>query len=272
MSRKRYTGLYYTSKSPKKYMNTMGFVLKRRDNALIVKEIVGNAIKMILYQKDIHGSIKYIREAIMNMLNGNYPIDKFIITKTLRSTYANPEQIAHYVLSLKMGERDPGNKPKVGDRIPYVFVQTKTQNVKQSERIENSKYVLENPTLCKIDYMYYLTNQLMNPLLQVYKLIYFEKTEHIIFSDVLSFAYQKRENISSIKSFFTVINLENSELRKRRFEEETQTLTETEAESAAEKGLATSSEPKKMKNPSNLGKASSSSGSLKITNFFAKFE
>jgi uncharacterized protein YdaU (DUF1376 family) len=90
----------------------------------------------------------------------------------------------------------------------------------------------------------------------------------------LSFAYQKRENISSIKSFFTVINLENSELRKRRFEEETQTLTETEAEaeSAAEKGLATSSEPKKMKNPSNLGKASSSSGSLKITNFFAKFE
>lgn len=258
MSRKRYTGLYYTSKSPKKYMNTMGFALKRRDNALIVKEIVGNAIKMILYNKDIYGSIRYIKESIMYMLNGNYPIDKFIVTKTLRSSYANPQQISHYMLSLKMGERDPGNKPKVGDRIPFVFIQTKNENVKQSERIENPKYILDNPAVCKIDYMYYLTNQLMNPLLQVYKLIYKERTEEVIFSEVLSFAYQKRENMSCIRSFFT-----SSLTRKRDLEEQD---PEREIGPKGEPPHA----PLAKKSPQKKEKRVASGGNLKITNFFQK--
>jgi DNA polymerase elongation subunit (family B) len=204
MARKRYTGLYYTSKSPKKYMNTMGFALKRRDNALIVKEIVGNAIKMILYEKNIEGSIKYVQESIFEMLKGNYPIEKFVVTKTLRNNYACPEQIGHYMLSLKMGERDPGNKPKVGDRIPYVFIKTLKENVNQSERIESPKYITENH--CPIDYMYYLTNQLMNPLTQVYQLVFHEKTQEIVFSELLQYAFQKQHKMSSIRAFFSETN------------------------------------------------------------------
>ena len=47
--------------------------------------------------------------------------DKLIITKSLRSNYKNPQQIAHKVLADRMGIRDPGNKPKPGDRIRYLF-------------------------------------------------------------------------------------------------------------------------------------------------------
>lgn len=204
MARKRYTGLYYTSKSPKKYMNTMGFALKRRDNALLVKEIVGNAIKKILFEKDILGSVKYVQDSIMDMLEGKFPIEKFIITKTLRGSYVCPEQISHYVLSLKMAERDPGNRPKVGDRIPFVFVKTPNANAKQSERIESPKYILENG--CAIDYMYYLTNQLMNPLTQVYSLVYHNDTENIVFSKLVRRAYQLHQNMSSIPLLFSMQN------------------------------------------------------------------
>jgi len=38
-------------------------------------------------------------------------MDYFIITKTLRSYYKNPDQIAHNVLAQRIGKRDPGNKP-----------------------------------------------------------------------------------------------------------------------------------------------------------------
>lgn len=200
MSRKRYTGLYYTSKSPKKYMNTMGFVLKRRDNALIVKEIVGNAIKKILFEKDITGSIAYIKESIQRMFMNHYGIDKFIITKTLKTTYSNPDQMCHVVLAKRIGERDPGNKPKVGDRIPYVFIDIGRETELQGDRVESPDYVMANGL--NIDYGYYVTNQLMNPLMQVYSLLYGERTEELLFGDTLRFINQKKNNLTLITMYY----------------------------------------------------------------------
>ena len=52
------------------------------------------------------------------MRDGGFPMNDFIITKSLRGYYKNPQGIAHKVLADRMGERDPGNKPKAGDRIP----------------------------------------------------------------------------------------------------------------------------------------------------------
>jgi hypothetical protein len=167
-------------------MNTMGFVLKRRDNAIIVKEIIGNAVKMILYDKNINGSIKYIQNVIKKMLSGGFPIDKFIITKTLKDNYANPHQIAHYMLSERIGKRDIGKKPKVGTRIPFVYIKVKeTNELLQSDRIECPNYLIENKRSDNIDYMYYFEHQLKNPILQIYELIYGVDAYNIIFGDII---------------------------------------------------------------------------------------
>ena len=45
------------------------------------------------------------------------------ISKSIRADYANPNQIAHKVLADRMAERDPGNKPMVNDRIPFVYIE-----------------------------------------------------------------------------------------------------------------------------------------------------
>jgi DNA polymerase elongation subunit (family B) len=178
----------------------MGFVLKRRDNALIVKEIVGNAIKKILFEKDISGSIKYIKESIHKMFLDYYGIEKFIITKTLKTTYSNPDQMCHVVLSKRIGERDPGNRPKVGDRIPYVFIDLGREVELQGERVESPDYVIQNKL--SIDYGYYVTNQLMNPLMQVYSLLYGDKTEEILFGDTLRYINQKKNHLTLITMYY----------------------------------------------------------------------
>jgi DNA polymerase elongation subunit (family B) len=67
----------------------MGIVLKRRDNAKIVKIVVGGIVDYILNGKfgdtDItnrnKGAITYTRTLLKRILQGNYPIDKYIITK-----------------------------------------------------------------------------------------------------------------------------------------------------------------------------------------------
>jgi DNA polymerase elongation subunit (family B) len=96
-------------------------------------------------------------------------MDKLIITKSLRSGYKNPAQIAHKVLADRMGKRDPGNKPSVGDRIPFVYIQNPDKKALQGDRIEHPDYILANKI--KPNYAFYITNQIMKPIQQVFALV-----------------------------------------------------------------------------------------------------
>ena len=87
----------------------------------------------------------------------------------LRSFYKNPNQIAHAVLAKRIGERDEGNKPASGDRIEYIYIYNSNPNALQGDKIETPSYILENNI--KIDYSFYITNQIMKPLLQIFGLV-----------------------------------------------------------------------------------------------------
>ncbi len=121
-SKKRYFGNKYEM-SIKKYKETsMGIVLKRRDNAQILKTIYKGIIDILLNKRDFEGSKLFFRESVKNLLEGNVDISQLVISKTLKADYANPTQIAHKVLADRMGERDEGNKPQSNDRIPYCYI------------------------------------------------------------------------------------------------------------------------------------------------------
>lgn len=74
-------------------------------------------------------------------------------------------RIAHKVLAERIGERDPGNKPQVSDRIPYVYVKVEVEKgtkLLQGERIETPDYIRQNNLVP--DYKFYISNQLMKPV------------------------------------------------------------------------------------------------------------
>ena len=97
-------------------------------------------------------------------------MDKLVITKSLRGDYKNPKQIAHKVLADRIGKRDPGNKPSVGDRIEYVYINNPDKKALQGDKIETPEYVKNNNDV-KINYSFYITNQLMKPIQQVFALV-----------------------------------------------------------------------------------------------------
>ena len=107
--------------------------------------------------------------SLQNIVDEKFPIDKLIITKSLRSGYKNPQSIAHKVLADRITARDPGNKPSSGDRIPFVYINTKDKKALQGEKIETPTFILENGL--KIDYSFYITNQIMKPVQQVFALV-----------------------------------------------------------------------------------------------------
>jgi DNA polymerase elongation subunit (family B) len=76
-------------------------------------------------------------------------------------------------LAERIGVRDPGNKPAPGDRIPYIYIDNGSKL--QGDKIETPTYITENKV--KIDYGYYITNQIMNPVLQIYSLVLYDIKE-----------------------------------------------------------------------------------------------
>jgi hypothetical protein len=149
-----------------------GLVLLSRDNCAIVKDIYGGAIDILMKEQVVHKAVDFVKQSLQDVIDEKLPQQKLIITKSLRSYYKNPEQIAHNVLSMRIGERDPGNKPMVNDRIPYVYIQKtekKGQKLLQGDRIEHPNFIIENKLTP--DYYFYITNQIMKPVGQIYTLI-----------------------------------------------------------------------------------------------------
>ena len=168
ISKKRYVGNKYEFDINKGKQTSMGIVLKRRDNAPILKIIYGGVIDIIMKEMKMVPAIDFLQKSLRNLISGKIGLDKLIITKTLNDGYKNPEMIAHKVLADRIGERDPGNKPQVLDRMEYIYKVT-SDNVKlQGDKIENPKYMIDNNI--KPDYHFYVTNQIMKPVSQIFAL------------------------------------------------------------------------------------------------------
>ena len=178
ISKKRYCAMKYEHDPNKCKFNSMGMALKRRDNAPIVKTIYGGVIDIIMQRQDVGESINFLKSSIQDLIDGKYPLESLIISKSLRADYKDPTRIAHKALAERMGERDPGNKPQVNDRIPYVYVDISEKEKKakkakgkilQGDRIEHPDYIRH--AKLKPDYEFYITNQIMKPVSQIYALV-----------------------------------------------------------------------------------------------------
>ncbi len=164
--RKRYAGLMYEDDITKCKRKFMGISLKRRDSAPIVKDIYGGALDILLEHRSLKNAESFVKESLIKVLKNEIPLEKFIITKQLRDDYKNPEQIAHRVLADRMTLRDPGNIPQVGERLAFIYVSGRSG--KQGDRIENLDYVRQKGL--KPDSEFYITNQIQNPVAQLFAL------------------------------------------------------------------------------------------------------
>jgi DNA polymerase elongation subunit (family B) len=168
LSKKRYVGMLYETDPNKGKMKYMGLSLKRRDSCDYLKDTYGGILNILMKEHNISKSIDFLNLSLQNLIDGKVSMDKLMITKALRSDYKNPQQIAHRVLADRIGQRDPGNKPKPGDRMRFVHIVSENKHALQGEKIETPEFILDNKL--HIDYTFYITNQLMKPLQQLFGL------------------------------------------------------------------------------------------------------
>ena len=165
--RKRYMGLKYEDDPTKCKRVGMGIALKRRDNAPIVKDVFGGALDILMEERSLKNAQNFVKDMLVQVMQNKIPLEKYVITKQLRDDYKNPGQIAHRVLADRMEERD-GTTPQVGDRLAYIYVANRKDEKKQGDKIEDLEFVRKRNL--KPDVEFYITNQIQNPVAQLFAL------------------------------------------------------------------------------------------------------
>ena len=180
LSKKRYVGMLYEDDTEHCKLKFMGLSIKRRDCCDYLKDVFGGVLNRFLYNSDnktklenVQSAMEFLQVCLKQLVLGKVPMEKLTITKSLRDYYKTPQQIAHWVLAQRIAERDPGNKPRPGERMKYAFVVVPTptsgKRLLQGDKIETPAFI--HQTQAKLDYHHYITNQLMKPLLQLFGLV-----------------------------------------------------------------------------------------------------
>jgi DNA polymerase elongation subunit (family B) len=179
LSKKRYVGDMSEGDLSDFHRKAMGIVMKRRDNAPIVKYVYGGVIENILVKQDIAAAFHFAQQACKELTEGKFPITKLTITKSLKAEYKSTP--AHKVLAERIAARDPGNKPSTSERIPFVYIPAASSSMHQGDRIETPTYIKEHGL--SPDYAFYITNQIAKPVAQVFGLVV-ERLPGVLKADV----------------------------------------------------------------------------------------
>ncbi|CAG8496722.1 650_t:CDS:10 [Diversispora eburnea] len=165
INKKRYAGLYWTNPNNWDKLDTKGIETVRRDNCLLVQNVVETCLRKILIDRDVSGAEEYAKKIISDLLQNKIDMSQL-----------QP----HSCLAERMRKRDPGSAPTLGDRVAYVIIKA-TKNAPAYEKSEDPIYVLENNI--PIDTNYYLENQLSKPLMRIFEPILGNKSNSLLSGD-----------------------------------------------------------------------------------------
>lgn len=170
INKKRYAGLYWTRPEKFDKMDTKGIETVRRDNCRLVQNVITKVLEFILEERNVEKAERFVKQTIADLLQNRVDLSQLVITKAYSKQEYDGKQV-HIELAKRMKKRDPGSAPVLGDRIPYVIINS--SSTKNYEKSEDPLYALEHSL--PIDVKYYLENQLTKPLLRIFDPILGEK-------------------------------------------------------------------------------------------------
>lgn len=198
-SKKRYAAKLWTKGKDDQmhmdYIDVKGLQLVRRDNTPHMREVCKELLDVVLTSGDPGPPKELARERANELLSGEIPHDKLILSQSLSDSYKvggksvsinSPESIhinqAHVQVVNKMRQRKPGSEPQSGDRVPYILTKTDNSKAKAFEKSEDPKYVEEHNI--PVDYHYYFVNKFLNPVCDLLDPL-FENTKQEIFGEII---------------------------------------------------------------------------------------
>ncbi|ABM80745.1 DNA-directed DNA polymerase [Hyperthermus butylicus] len=161
-AKKRYVGLLEDGR-----IDIVGFEAVRGDWCELAKEVQSTVAEIVLKTGKIDEAIRYIRDVIKKLREGEIPVEKLIIWKTLSKRLEEYEHEAPHVVAARR-MKEAGYDVSPGDKIGYVIV-------RGAGRISSRAYPYFMVKPSDIDVDYYIDHQIVPAVLRI--LSYFGVTE-----------------------------------------------------------------------------------------------
>lgn len=165
MRKKRYAGLMYEKNKHGEialsYLDAKGIELVRRDNCALAKKVQSDVLDALMYKMDKDLACQKVHEHMIKIVNNDCPLNEYKMSKSRRKSYVN-EELPHIKVVYKMQERNPGSEPQIGDRVPFILVETSDLKAKACDKAEDPKYIEEHGL--KVDRLYYVEHQIVKPI------------------------------------------------------------------------------------------------------------
>ena len=157
----------YAALTDKDEILVRGLEVRRGDWCDLAKEVQTEVIDIILRNKDPQKAMAYVKGVIKNLEDGNLPIEKLIIYKSLtRKIEAYDTKQAHVIAAEKALASSSHIAYEVGSKVPYVILKGagKTSDrafpIDIMERSERNEIYAEG-RIYQIDVPYYLLHQVI---------------------------------------------------------------------------------------------------------------
>jgi hypothetical protein len=200
LTKKRYiANKFENTKDPfqLKGIDAKGIALTRRDYCKMVKncyqEIINTIMKIESYQNfedNLKKSINIYKKYVEQIEKYEIPTDDLVVSAMLAKSYKTKPVHVHLAEKLKERKEDV----QIGDRIPYIYIESDDPKKQKSELGEDPKYAKDNNL--KFNRTCYL-EQLGKPILSFFKVILKEKPE--ILEDLIHYTNEKLESFGGKK-------------------------------------------------------------------------
>jgi len=129
--KKRYAGLCVEDPHKPPKVMAKGLELVRKDACQLVKAAQRSVIDLLLKEKDVEQAKVVMLEALQGILEipRGGPFACIKQSKSLRSTYKDETSQVHCVVRDLMKQREVGSEPRVGDRVEFVVIASRSTRV-----------------------------------------------------------------------------------------------------------------------------------------------
>lgn len=187
LTKKRYIGKKYENmKDPFKLkeITKSGIAITRRDYCKMVKNCYTEVIDCIVNEDGggVNDSVEIYKSYVDRIDNYQIDIDDLVVSAMLAKSYKTKP--VHVQLAEKLKARQ--EEVQVGDRIPYIFIESDDKTLAKSELGEDPKYATEHNL--KYNRKCYL-EQMAKPLLGFFKCVLSDNEEAL--DDIINYTNEK---------------------------------------------------------------------------------
>jgi DNA polymerase elongation subunit (family B) len=155
-------------------INSRGILTARRDNCAWVRNTYMAILIAVMRRCPLAIVMRIILRSIKDIIDGNVSPEDLAIVKGLGANYRNES----YFMNVFSEELKATGQPvKAGERLEYVVVETKVKDDLLGKKMRLLENYVEDPEPEPIDVMYYLNNQIMNPVDQIVAIAYRDEIE-----------------------------------------------------------------------------------------------